>query len=293
MRGACARSERGVLVVVPGAVSSGCQLTGDFYADVFFRKGSGQQPSDGPAMPSVAVVDALIPNAQPSSVEVDVTSTCEDLRALILSLPVPSAQSALATAGGNLCICHDGNLLNDDAQTLASAGVFAAPIVVIIAPSSARRPPRRAASPSSMAPDLSNGNHVSAAAVATASATAAAAAAASTCGSAAASACSATGAACSASAAESTGDAAPDLDDGPPADAVCRICFGSAFENGAGRLISPCMCIGSMRYVHVCCLNDWRQESANPRSFYQCDQCGVRASPRRHLMPLSRAAGCL
>ena len=28
-----------------------------------------------------------------------------------------------------------------------------------------------------------------------------------------------------------------------------------------------------MRYVHVECLNDWRSQSANPQSFYRCDQC--------------------
>jgi len=26
-------------------------------------------------------------------------------------------------------------------------------------------------------------------------------------------------------------------------------------------------------YVHVTCLNEWRAQSANPRSFYRCDQC--------------------
>jgi len=29
-----------------------------------------------------------------------------------------------------------------------------------------------------------------------------------------------------------------------------------------------------MRFVHPECLNEWRAQSANPRSFYQCDQCG-------------------
>ena len=28
-----------------------------------------------------------------------------------------------------------------------------------------------------------------------------------------------------------------------------------------------------MRFVHVECLNDWRSASANPQSFYRCDQC--------------------
>jgi len=55
---------------------------------------------------------------------------------------------------------------------------------------------------------------------------------------------------------------------------VCRICFGGvndAFESG--KLISPCKCKGSMKYVHVNCLNEWRLKSANKSSYYQCDQC--------------------
>ena len=59
----------------------------------------------------------------------------------------------------------------------------------------------------------------------------------------------------------------------PPEDAVCRVCFGSAYENGAGKLIAPCMCDGTMKYVHPRCLNEWRASSANPHSFYRCDQC--------------------
>jgi hypothetical protein len=67
--------------------------------------------------------------------------------------------------------------------------------------------------------------------------------------------------------------AAPEDDGTPPPEAVCRICFSGAFENELGKLISPCRCIGTMRFVHVHCLNEWRGSSANPRSFYQCEQC--------------------
>jgi len=55
---------------------------------------------------------------------------------------------------------------------------------------------------------------------------------------------------------------------------LCRVCF-EGVEAG-GRLFSPCSCRGSMRYVHVACLNEWRTMSANSRSFHQCDQCGYR-----------------
>jgi len=59
---------------------------------------------------------------------------------------------------------------------------------------------------------------------------------------------------------------------------MCRICLG---DREAGRLISPCMCSGTLRFVHVECLNMWRMASANPRSFYQCDQCQYRYSFNR------------
>ncbi|ORX55859.1 hypothetical protein BCR36DRAFT_320399 [Piromyces finnis] len=55
---------------------------------------------------------------------------------------------------------------------------------------------------------------------------------------------------------------------------VCRICFGGVNDVlESGKLISPCKCKGSMKYVHVNCLNEWRLASANKASYYQCDQC--------------------
>ena len=60
----------------------------------------------------------------------------------------------------------------------------------------------------------------------------------------------------------------------------CRICF-SGSENG--QLVSPCLCSGSMRFVHVECLTQWRQMSANPLSFVQCENCLYKYSFRRAL----------
>eukprot|EP00931_Biecheleriopsis_adriatica_P011997 TRINITY_DN11309_c0_g1_i4.p1 TRINITY_DN11309_c0_g1~~TRINITY_DN11309_c0_g1_i4.p1 ORF type:complete len:950 (+),score=176.06 TRINITY_DN11309_c0_g1_i4:58-2850(+) len=51
-------------------------------------------------------------------------------------------------------------------------------------------------------------------------------------------------------------------DDSQPS---CRICFGGS---ECGPLISPCLCRGSVRYVHADCLNTWRTSSANPESSY-------------------------
>ena len=67
---------------------------------------------------------------------------------------------------------------------------------------------------------------------------------------------------------------------------ICRICYAGLEEGlqlGLGRLVSPCLCVGSMRFVHTVCLEQWRTASANPRSFYQCDNCLYRYSFRRTL----------
>ena len=72
----------------------------------------------------------------------------------------------------------------------------------------------------------------------------------------------------------------------PNQEKTCRICLSGA-EDGilfpsylctyfVGRLISPCRCRGTMKFVHLTCLNSWRYASPNERSVYQCDQCGYR-----------------
>ncbi len=53
---------------------------------------------------------------------------------------------------------------------------------------------------------------------------------------------------------------------------VCRICFDSE-ETPSNPLLRPCRCRGSMAYVHCECLNEWRRQSVNPKSFYECDTC--------------------
>ena len=67
-----------------------------------------------------------------------------------------------------------------------------------------------------------------------------------------------------------------DADDDPR----CRICFSGA---EAGRLFAPCHCRGTMRHVHVACLDAWRNASAraNNASYHACDQCGFRYRTER------------
>ncbi|KAF9934470.1 hypothetical protein FBU30_001963 [Linnemannia zychae] len=69
----------------------------------------------------------------------------------------------------------------------------------------------------------------------------------------------------------------------PPVDErQCRICLGGADEEDTlGRLISPCLCKGSMKYVHIECLNAWRTRSPKRESHYKCDTCKYAFSFRR------------
>lgn len=67
---------------------------------------------------------------------------------------------------------------------------------------------------------------------------------------------------------------------------VCRMCFSSENELGddgssLGRLIAPCHCDGSMRYVHDTCLDQWRRKSAATEAARVCGQCHARYRFRR------------
>ena len=66
----------------------------------------------------------------------------------------------------------------------------------------------------------------------------------------------------------------------PNREKTCRICLSGQEEGTSfsyvlitGRLISPCRCRGTMKFVHLSCLNSWRYSSPNAKSVYQCDQC--------------------
>ena len=47
----------------------------------------------------------------------------------------------------------------------------------------------------------------------------------------------------------------------------CKICFEESNEI-LGELISPCNCSGSIKYVHIPCLNKWRFNNINRESKY-------------------------
>jgi len=56
----------------------------------------------------------------------------------------------------------------------------------------------------------------------------------------------------------------------------CRICLDGP-DPDLGRLIRPCLCSGTVSYVHVACLQRWRNISAaNVSAFFVCPQCHYR-----------------
>ncbi|KAH7928554.1 hypothetical protein BV22DRAFT_1082915 [Leucogyrophana mollusca] len=57
----------------------------------------------------------------------------------------------------------------------------------------------------------------------------------------------------------------------------CRICFGDESDRQElGRLIRPCLCKGSLSYVHIGCLQKWRNSTISQSAFYSCPQCRYR-----------------
>ncbi|ORX82847.1 hypothetical protein K493DRAFT_320371, partial [Basidiobolus meristosporus CBS 931.73] len=65
----------------------------------------------------------------------------------------------------------------------------------------------------------------------------------------------------------------------------CRICYGGLEEEPSfGKLISPCKCKGTMKYVHLECLNSWRLASGGGKSFFECDSCHYKYNFQRTAM---------
>lgn len=88
-----------------------------------------------------------------------------------------------------------------------------------------------------------------------------------------------------------------DDDDEP----ICRVCLtGDApmeddGEGGVlGALIQPCLCSGSVAWIHVGCLSRWRRSSSSSTAAASCPQCGLRYrfSPPRGGPPAVWAIHC-
>jgi hypothetical protein len=64
----------------------------------------------------------------------------------------------------------------------------------------------------------------------------------------------------------------------------CRICLASDDE---ADLISPCLCAGSVRWVHRACLDEWRAQEVRPNAFERCELCHFPYVTQRLERPLS------
>jgi len=51
---------------------------------------------------------------------------------------------------------------------------------------------------------------------------------------------------------------------------VCRFCLET---EGKGTFLTPCLCIGSGKYVHSACLTRWRATTINPTFAKKCQLC--------------------
>ena len=51
----------------------------------------------------------------------------------------------------------------------------------------------------------------------------------------------------------------------------CRICFEK--EEIDNKFISPCLCNGTSKYVHIDCLETWRKINTNGPGFNKCMEC--------------------
>jgi hypothetical protein len=53
---------------------------------------------------------------------------------------------------------------------------------------------------------------------------------------------------------------------------VCRICYEEETKE-KGKILKPCKCDGSMKYIHEACLKQWIQDGRNIYNFNQCEVC--------------------
>jgi E3 ubiquitin-protein ligase DOA10 len=51
----------------------------------------------------------------------------------------------------------------------------------------------------------------------------------------------------------------------------CRICYEEETEEH--KLISPCLCTGSVQYMHECCLKEWLKAKSSDVQAAECELC--------------------
>ncbi|KAM3174049.1 hypothetical protein ACTXT7_011322 [Hymenolepis weldensis] len=66
----------------------------------------------------------------------------------------------------------------------------------------------------------------------------------------------------------------------------CRICHDSSVDETLGRLIAPCLCDGSLKYVHEKCIQRWIDISNSKR----CELCHFEYEMNSYTKPLKEAS---
>lgn len=57
------------------------------------------------------------------------------------------------------------------------------------------------------------------------------------------------------------------------AEKVCKICFDTTITKKTGKLIAPCKCAGSVKYIHEECLKTWLVSQNSDLNFATCELC--------------------
>ncbi|VDL61261.1 unnamed protein product [Hymenolepis diminuta] len=68
----------------------------------------------------------------------------------------------------------------------------------------------------------------------------------------------------------------------------CRICHDSSVDETLGRLIAPCLCDGSLKYVHEKCIQRWIDISNSKR----CELCHFEYEMNSYTKPLKEWRCC-
>jgi hypothetical protein len=70
---------------------------------------------------------------------------------------------------------------------------------------------------------------------------------------------------------------------------ICRVCFEGAED---GLLIAPCLCTGSVQYVHSKCLERWRRDAGGLNAL-RCEICHAEYTIKREKTRRLRACGVI
>ena len=59
----------------------------------------------------------------------------------------------------------------------------------------------------------------------------------------------------------------------PKEEVFCKVCFESASTEATGKLIAPCLCSGSVKYIHEECLKTWLVSQNADLKLASCELC--------------------